>query len=111
MGPGSDMIDQAAFAEFGIAVVAVADVEQRVPCPRCGGLMPARHVTGCPLYPVRPVSKFSIPESTLDYYGITGPERDRYTLKRALNGRFSDQTGNERHHGINRRADHSTVAS
>lgn len=35
MGPGSDMIDQAAFAELGIAVVAAADVEQRVPCPRC----------------------------------------------------------------------------
>ncbi len=29
------MIDQAAFAELGIAVVAAADVEQRVPCPRC----------------------------------------------------------------------------
>ena len=68
-------------------------------------------VTGCPLYPVRPVSKYSIPESTLDYYGVTGPERDRYTLKRALNGRFSDQTGIDRHHGINRRADHSTVTS
>ena len=68
-------------------------------------------VTGCPLYPVRPVSKYPIPESVLDCYSTAGPERDRYTLKRALNGRFSDQTGNERHQGINGRVKHSTVAS
>ena len=50
-------------------------------------------VTGCDLYPVRPITKNPIPESTLDYYSISGPEFDRYRLKNTPEGHFSGQTG------------------
>ena len=66
-------------------------------------------VTSCDLHPVRPITKSPIPESTLDYYSITGLERDRYRLKRTQEGRFSDQTGIERHQDINGRDNHSAV--
>ena len=41
-------------------------------------------VTGCALYPVRPITKVPIPESVLDYYLVTGPERAQYGCSRPL---------------------------
>ena len=51
-------------------------------------------VASCSLYPVRPVTGSVIPESVLNYYSVTRPERDRYTLKNTPEGPFSDQTSN-----------------
>ena len=47
-------------------------------------------VTSCDLYPVRPVTKAAIPESVLNYYSVTGPERDRYALKNTRKGLFTE---------------------
>lgn len=47
-------------------------------------------VTSCAIYPVRPVTKSQIPESTLDYYNVTGAERERYALKNTLKGPLSE---------------------
>ena len=41
-------------------------------------------VTGCPLYPARPITKVSIPESVLDYYDVTEEERALYGRSRPL---------------------------
>ncbi len=51
-------------------------------------------VVSCNLYSVRPVTKLRIPESVLDYYSVTGPERDRFALRNMRDGRFSDETSN-----------------
>lgn len=48
-------------------------------------------VTSCALHPVRPTTKKPIPDSVLNFYGITGPEREFYGLKRGLKGRFSEK--------------------
>jgi hypothetical protein len=50
-------------------------------------------VTGCALYPVRPITKAPIPESTFDYYGVTGPERAQLALLWCPEWRFSDGDG------------------
>ena len=47
-------------------------------------------VKNCALYPVRPVSKSTIPESVMDYYGITGAERALYRLSRPPEGPLSE---------------------
>ena len=51
-------------------------------------------VTSCHIYPVRPVTKSAIPETVLDYYLITGPERDRYALKNTQEGPFTEHKSN-----------------
>ena len=51
-------------------------------------------VTSCSIYPVRPVTKSAIPESVLNYYSVTGPERDRYALKNTLEGPFTEHKSN-----------------
>jgi len=43
-------------------------------------------VTGCPLYPVRPLTKAPIPESVLDYYQVTDVKRACYGCSRPQDG-------------------------
>ena len=50
-------------------------------------------VTECNLHPVRPTTKSPIPNRVLDYYSITGPERDCYGLKNPRKGRFVEHKG------------------
>ena len=40
----------------------------------------------CALYAVRPVTNAPIPTSVLDYYMVTGPEREFYLLSRPQEG-------------------------
>ena len=51
-------------------------------------------VTSCSIYPVRPVTKSAIPESVLNHYSVTGPERDRYALKSTQEGPFMEHKSN-----------------
>lgn len=64
-------------------------------------------VTSCSIYPVRPVTKSAIPESVLNYYSVTGPERDRYALKNTLEGPFTEHKNN----GQLRASEHGLIAS
>jgi len=50
-------------------------------------------VTGCALYPVRPFTESPIPDTTLDYYGVTGPERIIFGCSRPPEGPIAK--GNE----------------
>lgn len=52
-------------------------------------------VKECSLYPVRPTTKAPIPESVLDYYGITGDERGQYARSRPQQGDFSGQSDSD----------------
>lgn len=45
-------------------------------------------VTICSLYPVRPTTNSLIPESVLDYYQVTGPERALYRSPSAAKAGF-----------------------
>ena len=52
-------------------------------------------VTGCPLYPVRPVTKAPIPESVLNYYGVTSSGIAVCGSIRPQEGRFNEQDSPE----------------
>ncbi len=65
-------------------------------------------VTSCSIYPVRPVTKAAIPESVLNYYSVTGPERDRYALKNTRKGPFTEHKSNGQYLTT---AEHESVAS
>jgi len=43
-------------------------------------------VTSCTFHDIRPISKSAIPESTLDYYMLTGSEHAFYARSRVLEG-------------------------
>ena len=48
-------------------------------------------VRNCELYPVRPVTKAPIPESVLEFYGVTGSEIAICGSIRPQEGRFNEQ--------------------
>ena len=50
-------------------------------------------VTGCPLYPVRPVTESAIPDSVLDYYQRPDSEGAQYACSRPQEGPFSVRSG------------------
>ena len=64
-------------------------------------------VLDCSLYPVRPVTKAAIPESVLNYYSVTGSERERYALRNTLEGPFTEHKSN----GQLRASEHGLIAS
>lgn len=49
-------------------------------------------VTGCALYPARPITKAPILESVLDYYRVPGNKRALYAHSRPREGRISRQS-------------------
>jgi hypothetical protein len=53
-------------------------------------------VTGCALYPVRPITKAPIPEAVFEYYGVNSEERGLYACSRPQEGRFSGETRHNR---------------
>ena len=48
-------------------------------------------VMSCALYPIRPVTKAPIPESVLNYYGVTGSENAVCGSIRPQEARFNEQ--------------------
>ena len=48
-------------------------------------------VTGCALYPVRPITKAPIPDATLEYYGVSGSDRALYARSRPQEGPVSEE--------------------
>jgi hypothetical protein len=48
-------------------------------------------VTGCALYPVRPITKAPIPGAVFEYYGLNSQERALYACSRPQEGPFSEE--------------------
>jgi len=47
-------------------------------------------VESCAMYPVRPITKATIPDNVLDYYLVIDTERARYARSRHLKGPLSE---------------------